>query len=183
MRFCGKRRQHPLLLSQNGVGNQDSFVGVRLQKERAHHLCCSQKTWSIGKVTAPSGSRSGRKTPNVGWHKHWNIHRIRSARSAGHFLHFKARKGIHWQYWHQRLSHWGDSLTAKEFLILSPAALSSEAAQFGRSQVMKRPKFKQFGANLGIAAPESKNSKVTAGAAFTSQHSQTLLLRDYLVCY
>lgn len=63
-------------------------------------------------------ARAGRKTPNAGWQKHWNIHRIRSAPSAGHFLHFKARKGIHWQYWHQRLSHWGDSLTAKEFKYL-----------------------------------------------------------------
>lgn len=33
---------------------------------------------------------------------------------------------------------------------------------------MKRPEFKQVGKNLGIPAPESKNSKVTAGAALTS---------------
>lgn len=33
---------------------------------------------------------------------------------------------------------------------------------------MKRPEFKQVGTNLGIPALESKNSKVTAGAAFTS---------------
>lgn len=41
---------------------------------------------------------------------------------------------------------------------------------------MKRLKFKQIGTNLGIPAPESRNSKVTAGAAFPSLLSTTKLL-------
>lgn len=38
-------------------------------------------------------ARSGRKTPNAGWHKHWNIHSIRSAPSAGYFFPFQSQEG------------------------------------------------------------------------------------------